>query len=343
MLDNQPLVMVTEKVTEVNKQGGAYLATLESGRVQHVKRGTKRGDAVSYAMPNPQVGGRGGGDTVGAWSRNPAEGQDNSLPLGLSGVAATFEFSEQSRIMTLLQRLNLEPSADTPGFVSRLEVAGQNLICSQRRTGGYQVPLAAFDPSLIGQKGWNKANVISPANVNLLVSGGFLNGQTDSVAAGWSTDLVPESRAAAYEASGAMQGRSTAGIGDINWLFELEPVQIAAGAEGTLRSTLARGPVLLGQLVLQASEPGAVNALIPRCRGLQVISIEVAGYPLYSSGNANGQGAGSYSWDTANQRGAYIGKMLRSEGQEVSIRVKNNTATTIDVLGSIWCEPKDGR
>lgn len=334
--DNQKLELVTEKVTDVQTQDGLTVGTLESGRVQVVPKGTKPGASVRYARPSNQVGGRYGGDQVGGWSRDPMAGQDNMLPLGRSASATGFSFSTQSRTMKLLQALLLEPEADTPGYVSRLDVAGQSLICSQRRSAGFQVPLAAFDASLPGQVGWNKANVITPANVALQVEGGFLNGQADAVAAGWVSDLVPVERARRFT-QGASAGQSTAGIGDINWLFELEPVQVAAGAQATLRSTLARAPVTLGQLVLQASEPGAVNAILPRARGVRVLSIEVAGYPLFS-GNADGVGAGAYSYDTAQQRAAYIGKTLKETGMEVAVTVQNDTAVTLDVLGAIWCE-----
>ncbi len=326
--------MVTETVTAVNVQDGVTYGELESGRVQLVRKGTKVGDKASY-LANNQVGDGRGDNVVGPWSLDPRNSQDNALPLGLSVSGNTFAFNASSRTDKVLTRLALEPLLDSPGYLTTLEVAGQNTICSERRDTGFKVPLAMFDPSLIGQAKFNNANLITPGQVPFLIEGAFLNGVQDRIAGGWATDLVPDSRLAAYKAN--KPSRSTAAIGDINWIFELESQQIPAGETRILTGKLARGPVTLGQLVLQASEPGAVNQLIPRARGLSIVNLEIAGYPTFSASNVDGLGAGPYSYDTADMRQSYIGKRLTNEGQVVSLTVKNNLAVTVDALSAIWC------
>ncbi len=331
-MEPQDMQLVTEKAVEVTTKDGVTTARLESGRTQMVPRGTKAGDSVRYAKKNPQFEGRPGPAVLGPWSWDPRAGQDLSLPLGSSGApAATFQFQARSRTLKRLGRLNLEVIGDSPAFISEVKVAGDSLICSSRPATGHQIPAAAFDPEFIGQSESNMAGVLTPPTVDVLIQGGFLNAQTDVVVGGWDTDLVSaEEEKRFHEAPTPSQG-----LGNINWLFGLEPVQIAPGAVQTLRGSLARKPCTLGQLVLQASEPGAVNALLPRARGLIIEDISVAGYPLFSGEDS--LGAGPFSYDSGNRRGGFIGKRLTSEQQEVTVTVRNDTQVTLDVLGAVWC------
>ena len=330
--DNQ-MTMVEATVSTIEELPTGRMATMDNGDRVPVSKKCKTGDRQRYARATPQLGRRGGNSAVGSWGSQPENGQDLQLPLGRSAAAVAFAFSEQSRTSKLLARLSLVADANTPGFISELLVAGQNLFCASRPANGFQFPLTAFDPRHYGQTLFNNADIITPAAVNLSVGGGFLNAQVDAVTGTWTTDLVPLGRLARYEAG---DSQSTAGIGNINWAFPLEPaLAIAAGANATLIGRVSRKPVTLGQLVIQMSNP-ATNTIIANNVGLTISEISVAGYPVFSATGV--VPAAVFAAESADVRGAYLGKILADAGQEVSITVTNNTAVAVDVLAGIWCE-----
>lgn len=325
--------IVEATVMEIQESPEGRIAIMDTGDRVSVSTRTKAGDRHRYARANPQLGRRGGDSIIGSWGSQPENGQDLQLPLGRSAAAAAFAFSEQSRTSKILARLSLVTDTAKPGFVSELLVAGQNLFCASRPAAGFQFPLTAFDPKHYGQTLFNNADVITPAAVNLQVGGGFLNAQVDAVTGTWTTDLVPVPRLTKYENG---DSQSTAGIGNINWAFPLVPaLGLAAGATATLTGRVSRKPVTLGQLVVQVSDPVG-HALIPNNTGLTISEISVAGYPVFS---ATGIVPGAvFAAESADIRGAYLGKVLADAGQEVTVTVTNNSAAAMDVLAGIWCE-----
>jgi len=326
--------IVTETVSDVvTAPNGQRIGITDTGRRVPVSRRTQRGHKVKVYGPAPQMGGRGGGDDVPEAEFLSAS-QDLGLGIGITALGNAFAIDVEPNTPKLLGRLTLDALANTPGGLTLAKVGGQSVFASARNVSGVatQFPLAAFASGNPGTAHANNANLIAPAAIGVELGGAFLAAAQDRLLGTYETNLIPASRYSAYESVNRRSGQTNMAIGDVNWLFACTPaIALGAGNSTTLTGRAAR-QVVLGQLVLQASDDAA-GTLIPFARGISVSEIRVSGRPLESGGAA--MSAAPFSFDSAAARLSFLGKSLPGS-QELEIDVTNNTAGAVSVLAGCF-------